>query len=578
MSWEPDENAWSAYIKLEKKYGEFERARAIFERFTIVHPEPKNWLKWARFEEEFGTSDLVRDVFGSAIEVLGDDFMDEKVFIAYSKFEAKLKEYDRARAIYKYSLDRMPRSRSVNLQKHYTTFEKQFGDRQGIEDVILSKRRIQYEEQLKENPKNYDTWFDYARLEESSGDADRICDVYERAISQLPPSQEKRHWRRYIYLWIFYALWAEMDNRDPDRAREIYQKALQLIPHQKFTFGKLWILKAQFDIRQNDVTAARKTLGQALGRCPKDKLFKAYIELEQKLFEFERCRTLYEKRVEYDPANCQAWIKFAELEHALDDLERVRAIFELAIEQPTLDMPELLWKSYIDFEEDEGEYDRTRALYERLLKKTDHVKVWISYAQFETNVPDAGADEEEDEDEDAERPISDLAKARARKVFERALKSMKEKELKEERVAILNAWKSFENTHGAEEDVDKVEQMMPRRVKKRRKLDAEGLEYEEYHDYVFKDDDQDSAKMSKLLAMAHAWKQKQEMEKEKKEEESVGAETQVTEVAAQALLPESRATDSEINVAADKEIGSVDGISLGKAVGLDDNADADGAA
>ena len=512
MSWEPDENAWSAYIKLEKKYGEFERARAIFERFTIVHPEPKNWLKWARFEEEFGTSDLVREVFGFAIETLGDDFMDEKVFIAYSKFEAKLKEYDRARAIYKYALDRMPRSRSVNLQKQYTTFEKQFGDRQGIEDVILSKRRIQYEEQLKENPKNYDTWFDYARLEESSGDADRICDVYERAISQLPPSQEKRHWRRYIYLWIFYALWAEMENHDPERAKEIYQKALQLIPHQKFTFGKLWIMKAQFDIRQGDVQAARKTLGQALGRCPKDKLFKAYIELEQKLFEFERCRTLYEKRVEFDPANCQAWIKFAELEHALDDLERVRAIFELAIDQPQLDMPELLWKSYIDFEEDEGEYDRTRALYERLLQKTDHVKVWISYAQFEINVPDADAVED---DEDEERPISNLAKAGARRIFERAVKNMKEKELKEERVAILNAWKSFENTHGDAEDIEKLEQMMPRRVKKRKRLDAEGLEYEEYHDYVFKDDDQDSAKMSKLLAMAHAWKQKQEKEQER---------------------------------------------------------------
>ena len=58
------------------------------------------------------------------------------------------------------------------------------------------------------------------------------------------------------------------------------------------------------------------------------------------------------------------------------------------LDQPTLDMPELVWKSYIDFEEYEEEYDRARALYERLLKKTDHVKVWINYARFEINVPD----------------------------------------------------------------------------------------------------------------------------------------------------------------------------------------------
>lgn len=507
MSWEPDENAWSAYIKLEKKYGEFARARAIFERFTIVHPEPRNWLKWTRFEEEYGTSDLVREVFGLAVETLGDDFMDERVFNAYARFEAKLKEYDRARAIYKYALDRLSRSKSLNLHKAYTTFEKQFGDRQGVEDVILSKRRVQYEEQLKENPKNYDTWFDYARLEESSGDGDRTRDVYERAIAQLPPTQEKRHWRRYIYLWIFYALWTEMEDKDVERAQQIYQKCIVLIPHAKFTFAKIWIMKAHFEVRQGQLQAARKTLGQAIGRCPKDKLFKAYIELELKLFEFERCRTLYEKRVEWDSGNCQAWIKFAELERGLDDLDRVRAIFEIAIDQPQLDMPELLWKAYIDFEEDEGQFDRTRALYERLLAKTDHVKVWISYAQFEINVPD----EEEQENEDEERPISENAKARARKVFERGYKSMREKELKEERVALLNAWKAFENAHGSPEDIEKVEKQMPRRVKKRRRLDESGLEFEEYMDYVFPADDEGAAKLSKLLERAHAWKREQQM-------------------------------------------------------------------
>lgn len=525
MSWEPNEDAWSAYIKLEKRYAEFERARAIFERFTIVHPEPKNWIKWTRFEEENGTSDLVREVFGMAIETLGDDFMDEKLFIAYAKYEAKLKEFERARAIFKYALDRMPRSKSVNLHKHYTTFEKQYGDREGVEDVILSKRRVQYEEQVKENPKNYDSWIDYARLEETGGGVERIRDVYERAIAQVPPTQEKRHWRRYIYLWIFYALWEEVDNQDVDRARQIYAECLKLIPHKKFTFAKVWLMKAHFETRQMQLQTARKTLGQAIGLCPKDKLFKGYIELELKLFEFVRCRTLYEKHIEFNSANCQAWIKFAELERGLDDLERTRAIFELAVIQPQLDMPELLWKAYIDFEEEEGEYERTRELYERLLEKTDHVKVWISYAHFEINVPDA--DEEEEEEGDEEKPINEDAKRRARKVFQRAYDSMKQKDLKEEvsqhfyivlhdinmmltrpqRVALLNAWKSFEAAHGTAEELEKVEKQMPRRVKKRRKL-AEN-EFEEYMDYVFPADDESAAKMSKLLQMAQAWKQEQ---------------------------------------------------------------------
>ncbi|KAK2742572.1 NineTeen Complex (NTC) component [Myotisia sp. PD_48] len=509
VSWEPDEGAWNSYIKLEKRYNEFERARAIFERFLVVHPETSNWIKWARFEEEYGTSDLVRQVYGFAVETLGYDFMDEKLFISYARYEAKLKEYDRARAIYKFGLDRLPRSKAGALQKAYTMFEKQFGDRSGIEDVILSKRRVQYEEQIEENSKNYDLWFDLCRLEETSGDVERVRDTYERAIAQIPPSQEKRHWRRYIYLWIFYALWEELENQDIERTRQIYNECLKLIPHKKFTFAKIWLLKAQFEIRQLDLSAARKALGQAVGMCPKDKIFRGYIDLERQLFEFSRCRILFEKLIEWNPSQSQAWIKFAELERGLDDVARARAIYELGVNQPELDMPELLWKSYIDFEEYEEEWERTRSLYERLLQKTSHVKVWINYARMEINIPEEEEGEGEGEaEEEEERPASEEAKARARQIFERANKVMKEQDVKEDRVSLLTAWKSFEQTHGSAEDVSKIEKQMPRKVKKRRKLDDD--RYEEYMDYVFPADDESAEKLSKLLEKAYQWKQEQQ--------------------------------------------------------------------
>ncbi|CAK7564056.1 MAG: NineTeen Complex (NTC) component [Sporothrix epigloea] len=502
LKWEPAEEIWNAYIRLEKRYNEYERARDIFRSYTIVHPFPRTWIKWAKFEEEFGTSDLVREVFQTAVESLGDQYVDEKLFVSYARFEAKLKEYDRARAIYKFGLDNLPRSRSMLLHKEYTTFEKQFGDRVGIEDIVVSKRRRQYEEQVQENPKNYDAWFDWARLEETTGDAGPIRDVYEKAVAQIPPAQEKRLWRRYIFLWLFYALWEETDAKNPDRARQIYDTCLGLIPHTKFTFAKVWLQKAMFEVRQGQLTAARKTLGRAIGMAPKDRLFKGYIELEKKLFEFQRCRTLYEKHIVYNPANCGTWIQWAELERGLDDLHRARAIFEMGIDQPVLDMPEVLWKAYIDFEEEEGEFERTRELYERLLERTDHPKVWISYAQFEINIPEEADDAGDEPDE--EQPVSDAAKSRARKVFERAHDSFRSKELKAERVALLNAWLAFEKTHGSEVDVDKIQRQMPRRTKKKRRL--EDGSFEEYVDYVFPADDQQAKNAMNLLAMAQAWK------------------------------------------------------------------------
>jgi crooked neck len=59
------------------------------------------------------------------------------------------------------------------------------------------------------------------------------------------------------------------------------------------------------------------------------------------LREFDRCRTLYNKYLEFNPATCQTWVRYAELEGVLGDLERARAIFELAVDQPLLDMPEV---------------------------------------------------------------------------------------------------------------------------------------------------------------------------------------------------------------------------------------------
>jgi len=186
----------------------------------------------------------------------------------------------------------------------------------------------------------------------------------------------------------------------------------------------------------------------------------------------------------------------------LDDYSRARAIYELAISQPELDMPELVWKSYIDFEEEEEEWERTRLLYERLLEKTEHVKVWISYAHFEINVPD------EDVQPGEEDAVSEEAKERARRIFEKGYRRLKDKGLKEERVVLLNAWKSFEQTHGTAQTIQNVEAQMPRKVKKRRKLDDDS--FEEYMDYLFPADEEQNAGVLKLLQAAHKWKQEQQ--------------------------------------------------------------------
>ncbi|KAG5459465.1 MAG: hypothetical protein BJ554DRAFT_129, partial [Olpidium bornovanus] len=115
-----------------------------------------------------------------------------------------------------------------------------------------------------------------------------------------------------------------------------------------------------------------------------------------------------------------------------------------------------------------------------------------------------------DEDELADRC------RRARAVFARADRRAKQREAKEDRVVILEAWRDFENAYGSTETKAAIASKMPKVVKRRRKVQAEGgaatkdtagVVWEEYFDYLFPDE-QGAKPGLKLLAMAHAWAKK----------------------------------------------------------------------
>lgn len=505
MEWEPEEQAWHSYINFELRYKELDRARMIYERFVLIHPEVKNWIKYARFEEKHGYINSARRVYERAVEFFGEDNMDEKLIIAFARFEEGQREHERARVIYKYALDVLPKDQCQEIYKAYTVHEKKFGSRAAIEDVIVSKRRFQYEEEVKSNPLNYDAWFDYIRLLEADANTEQVRDTYERAIANIPPSKEKRHWRRYIYLWINYALYEELEAEDVEKTRDVYKACLDIIPHKNFTFAKIWLLFAHFEVRQKNLQGTRRILGTAIGKCPKNKLYRGYIELELQLREFERCRILYEKFLEFGPENCTSWMKYAELETILGDTERAEAIYELAINQSKLDMPEVLWKAYIDFQIEQEEYDKTRKLYRRLLERTQHVKVWISFANFELSI----------QSENGENVIN------TRKVYSEGNKSLKNINEKEERLMLLESWQEMERDQGDEESQAKVQKLMPQKVKKRRKIqteDGSDAGWEEYYDYIFPDEEAAQPNL-KLLAMAKKWKQVQETTPAEEEEE-----------------------------------------------------------
>lgn len=106
------------------------------------------------------------------------------------------------------------------------------------------------------------------------------------------------------------------------------------------------------------------------------------------------------------------------------DVARSRTLYELVINHPRLDMPEILWKAYIDFKTEQEETDRARKLYRRLLERTQHVKVWLSFAQFEL--------QQEHEDR----------LDQARHVYEQANKALRQAREKDEKLMLIEAWQA----------------------------------------------------------------------------------------------------------------------------------------
>ncbi|KAG6405824.1 hypothetical protein SASPL_133418 [Salvia splendens] len=414
------------------------------------------------------------------VNKLGDDEEAEELFVAFAEFEEKCKETERARCIYKFALDHIPKGRAEELYKKFVAFEKQYGDREGIEDAIVGKRRFQYEDEVGKNPLNYDVWFDYIRLEESCGNRQRIEDVYERAIGNLPPAQEKRYWQHVL------------DAQDVDRTRDIYNLCLKMIPHEKFSFAKIWLMAAQFEIRQlnidrardriemhknigdhrnewnslflnsiNALTLAAATMAGIASMSKGDATAVALsstamyvaatgmlsivnkIQPPQLAVEQRNATRLFKQL--HNQIQIILSIGNPNLIHVKEFMDKVLALdrafplpllgamldkFPATVEpalwwphngrkqpktskgyngigderscfdgcgSPLVSHETILWNSlnhngrtvfsraYIDFEISESEYGRTRGLYERLLNRTKHLKVWISYAKFEAS-------------------------------------------------------------------------------------------------------------------------------------------------------------------------------------------------
>ena len=90
--------------------------------------------------------------------------------------------------------------------------------------------------------------------------------MYERAVAALPPATtsattssaeaEKRLWCRYVYLWIYYAVFEELVAGDSQRAAAVYRAALGVRRCLKLLF--FFFFERERERRERERTKRRK--------------------------------------------------------------------------------------------------------------------------------------------------------------------------------------------------------------------------------------------------------------------------------------------------------------------------------
>ncbi|XP_065202707.1 protein crooked neck-like [Planococcus citri] len=139
-------NLWLKYSAMEINNRQVNHARNIYDRAVTILPRANQiWYKYTYLEEICGNIAGARQVFDRWMQWRPD----EQAWMTYVNFEKRYKETDRAREIYNTFAVIHP-----DVENAYSMYEKKFGDKRTIENVISGKRK-----EIEANPMNYDADF-----------------------------------------------------------------------------------------------------------------------------------------------------------------------------------------------------------------------------------------------------------------------------------------------------------------------------------------------------------------------------------------------------------------------------------
>lgn len=162
--------------------------------------------------------------------------------------------------------------------------------------------------------------------------------------------------------WLALARHEMVVLKNPARAREIFQNALQACPRNPYLLQALGVLEE----KQGDLTAARRLFAEAT-RADASHVASwiARGQLEAKLRHVAEARLCYRKAVEANPNSHYAWHCLGMLERNLGNIENARALFARSVDANPRNAAS--YQAWAVMESKQGNLDQAVGLFRRAL-------------------------------------------------------------------------------------------------------------------------------------------------------------------------------------------------------------------
>ncbi|XP_023326445.1 squamous cell carcinoma antigen recognized by T-cells 3 isoform X2 [Eurytemora carolleeae] len=290
----------------------------------------------------------IEDTFREYMDVAGTD-SDANVLRDYEKAKEKLKLRE------DFEIRVSEKETSLDAYKEYIQFELKEKDPVRIQLV--------YERCITDHCLESDIWSEYLNYLDTTLGIDSVSlPVYERAVRNCP-------WEKNI--WADYIRALERYEKDHSAVLKTFEESLLVGFTDPTAYLEVWLAYLDYTRRRTEFEKEETESMQELrivfnracehlermGGDPECEVLKYYANLEADQFRnMENARKLWTDILQVHQFKGSVWMECIQFEKIFGDKKHLRKRYERALEK-THDTPEIVAKSWLQFEREEGSLD-----------------------------------------------------------------------------------------------------------------------------------------------------------------------------------------------------------------------------